>query len=137
MEYPMNHFLTILAKHFAAYTKNRRERGFTLIEMMAVVSLLALLAAPQVSNFLIERKNAQASVAATTLNMLATKVGEFQNNNNGACPNTQDGGSTTSTVTKLSMVGGSSGNPNIFGPTYGYEYLGSTPTGSAGGVVSR
>jgi prepilin-type N-terminal cleavage/methylation domain-containing protein len=69
-------------------------KGFTLLEMMAVVTLLAILSAPQIGNFMIERQSANTSKSIAQLSAIATKLQEYSDNI-GACPATGNVDATT------------------------------------------
>lgn len=65
--------------------RKERETGITLIEMMAVVAIMAIIGAPQINNFFIEKAKGQVSTAITSLNSLGTKITEYCDDNNQQC----------------------------------------------------
>lgn len=74
--------------HRLAALKGRRnrEKGFTLIEMMAVVTMISILGAPQFVNFQLERDGSNTGKSLAYLGEISTKVQGYVDNHNGACP---------------------------------------------------
>jgi general secretion pathway protein G len=56
----------------------RRARGFTLIEMIAVIALIAAIAAMVGGKIIQNQKRAQARLAETAVNALATNIEQYQ-----------------------------------------------------------
>src|SRR2546430_17510212 len=63
---------------------NNRRGGFTLVEIMIVVAIIALLAAIAVPNFLRARKRSQATRTLEDLRMLDAAVDQYAIENNKA-----------------------------------------------------
>jgi general secretion pathway protein G len=59
-------------------TPARHARGFTLIEMIAVIALIAAIAALVGGKIIQNQKRAQANLARTQLQTLATEVDQYQ-----------------------------------------------------------
>ena len=72
---------------------NKRRGGFTLVEIMIVVAIIALLAAIAVPGFLRARKRSQASRVVNDLRLIDAAVDQYAIENNkvtGAIVNTAD-----------------------------------------------
>jgi len=112
MEHPMQ-------RQSSDRTPRPSERGFTLVELMVVVAIIALLAAIIIPNYVHSR--AQASVAESEANMkqIATAL-ELYYADNQAYPPTS--GPVTPTTFATQNGGGAANNP----------YLSSTPTNALG-----
>ncbi len=63
-------------------------KGFTLVEIMIVVAIIALLAAIAVPNLLTARRTANEAAAKATIRSLSTAAEVFSTSNSGAYPTT-------------------------------------------------
>ncbi len=103
----------------------RRHAGFTLVEIMIVVAIIALLAAIAVPGFLRARKRSQASKILNDLRMIDSAVDQY------AIETSKSTGSTvavtdwTNYVKKDSALY-ASGN-DLFGNSYGVQTVDSLP----------
>jgi len=96
---------------------NSRRGGFTLVEIMIVVAIIALLAAIAVPNFLRARKRSQATRVLEDLRILDSATDQYAIENNkttGATPSFSDLKAYIKTGTVLYSTG-----QDIFGDTYG------------------
>ncbi|HEX4085365.1 MAG TPA: type II secretion system protein [Chthoniobacteraceae bacterium] len=101
-------------KH-SSYPHNRR--GFTLVEIMIVVAIIALLASIAVPNFLRARKRSQATRVLEDMRVLDNATDEYAIENNkssGALANITDLKAYVKTGSVLYSTGA-----DIFGDTYG------------------
>ncbi len=66
----------------AAHDYRRAQRGFTLIELMIVVAIIAVLASILIPNFLNARAQAQTSACMANLNQIATAAELYYSDHN-------------------------------------------------------
>jgi prepilin-type N-terminal cleavage/methylation domain-containing protein len=104
---------------------NKRHGGFTLVEIMIVVAIIALLAAIAVPGFLRARKRSQASRVLNDLRLIDAAVDQY------AIENNRTSGSTiTVPMWTAYLKQGSAlyntGN-DLFGNTYGVQTVDSLP----------
>ena len=104
---------------------NKKRGGFTLVEIMIVVAIIALLAAIAVPGFLRARKRSQASRVINDLRLIDSAVDQYAIENNkatGAVVNTADWA--------IYMKKGSSlynTASDLFGNTYGNQTVDTLP----------
>lgn len=105
---------------------NRRQGGFTLVEIMIVVAIIALLAAIAVPGFLRARKRSQASKVLNDLRLIDAAVDQYAIENNkssGATVNVADWEAYLKKGSTLYNTGA-----DLFGTTYGNQKVDSLPT---------
>src|SRR3982750_421934 len=98
---------------------NKRHGGFTLVEIMIVVAIIALLAAIAVPGFLRARKRAQASRVLNDLRLIDSAVDQYAietNKTSGSTVNVTDWTNYLKKSTTLWTTG-----KDIFGNTYGNQ----------------
>ncbi len=98
-------------------TSKSNRRGFTLVEIMIVVAIIALLASIAVPNFLRARKRTQATRILEDLRLLTSAEDEYAIENNkisGMNPNFSDLKAYLKTGSVLYSTGA-----DLFGDTYG------------------
>ena len=104
---------------------NNRRGGFTLVEIMIVVAIIALLAAIAVPGFLRARKRSQASRIINDLRLIDSAVDQYAietNKSTGATVNVADWTNYLKKGTNLYMTGA-----DIFGQTYGNQVVDTLP----------
>jgi prepilin-type N-terminal cleavage/methylation domain-containing protein len=104
---------------------NKRRGGFTLVEIMIVVAIIALLAAIAVPGFLRARKRSQASRILNDLRMIDSACDQYAietNRTTGATVNTAD---WTNYLKKGSIL--YNGGKSILGNAYGVQTVDSIP----------
>lgn len=103
-----------------------RERGFTLVEIMIVVAIIALLVAIAVPGFLRARKRTQAGSVREDLRLIDSAMDQY------GLEYGRPGNSTIPVAAwKLYLKSGSrlySSGASIFGDVYGDQVLGVLPT---------
>ena len=104
---------------------NKRRGGFTLVEIMIVVAIIALLAAIAVPGFLRARKRSQASRVLNDLRLIDSAVDQYGIENNkttGSVVNTIDWTTYLKKGTSLYNTGS-----DILGNPYGVQTIDSLP----------
>jgi prepilin-type N-terminal cleavage/methylation domain-containing protein len=104
---------------------NKRRGGFTLVEIMIVVAIIALLAAIAVPGFLRARKRSQASRIINDLRLIDSAVDQYAietNKQSGATVNTTDWTAYLKQGTNLYSTG-----KDILGNGYGVQTVDSIP----------
>ena len=104
---------------------NKRRGGFTLVEIMIVVAIIALLAAIAVPGFLRARKRSQASRIINDLRLIDSAVDQYAIENNkatGAAVNITDWTKYLKAGTNLYLTAN-----DILGNSYGAQTVDSLP----------
>ncbi len=104
---------------------NHKRAGFTLVEIMIVVAIIALLAAIAVPGFLRARKRSQASKIINDLRLIDAAVDQYAIENakaSGATVNVQDWTNYLKKDTTLYSTG-----TDLFGNDYGVQTVDSLP----------
>jgi prepilin-type N-terminal cleavage/methylation domain-containing protein len=104
---------------------NKRRGGFTLVEIMIVVAIIALLAAIAVPGFLRARKRAQASRILNDLRLIDSAVDQYAietNKTTGTTVNVSDWTNYLKKNTTLWTTG-----KDLFGNTYGNQAVDTLP----------
>jgi prepilin-type N-terminal cleavage/methylation domain-containing protein len=104
---------------------NKKRGGFTLVEIMIVVAIIALLAAIAVPGFLRARKRSQASRILNDLRLIDAAVDQYAIENNktsGTAVNTAD---WTNYLKKGSVLYNT--GADLFGNAYGIQSVDSLP----------
>ena len=104
---------------------NSRRRGFTLVEIMIVVAIIALLAAIAVPGFLRARKRSQASRILNDLRMIDAAVDQYAVETNRSTGNTVAVTDWTNYLKKGSVLY-NTGN-SILGSAYGPQTVDTIP----------
>lgn len=104
---------------------NKKNGGFTLVEIMIVVAIIALLAAIAVPGFLRARKRSQASRVVNDLRLIDAAVDQY------AIENNKTSGSTVQTSDWIAYLKKGSSLYNtaqdVFGNSYGQQTVDSLP----------
>src|ERR1700761_7751550 len=101
------------------YTQLHRNRGgFTLVEIMIVVAIIALLAAIAVPNFLRSRKRSQATRMLEDLRIIDSAIDQYAIENNKTTGNSCGLGGVNNFL-KAGLVPYNSGGMDLFGNAYG------------------
>ena len=108
---------------------NKRRAGFTLVEIMIVVAIIALLAAIAVPGFLRARKRSQASRILDDLRMIDAAVDQYAIETNRTTGNTVNTVDWTNYVKKDSILYNT--GANLFGTAYGPQTVDTIPQVSA------
>src|SRR3978361_280099 len=103
---------------------NKNRGGFTLVEIMSVVAIIALLASIAVPNFLRARKRSQATRILEDLRIIDSAVAQYAIENNKSSGNRVTWPDVQSYL-KTGSVIYVSGGMDLFGNVYGTS--GSTP----------
>ena len=104
---------------------NKNRGGFTLVEIMIVVAIIALLAAIAVPGFLRARKRSQASRIINDLRLIDSAVDQYAietNKTSGQTVNVADWTNYLKKGTNLYSTGA-----DLFGRTYGVQTVDSLP----------
>ena len=104
---------------------NKRRGGFTLVEIMIVVAIIALLAAIAVPGFLRARKRSQASRIINDLRLIDSAVDQYAietNRSSGFSVNTVDWTNYLKQGTNLYLTG-----KDILGNSFGVQAVDSIP----------
>jgi prepilin-type N-terminal cleavage/methylation domain-containing protein len=104
---------------------NRKHAGFTLVEIMIVVAIIALLAAIAVPGFLRARKRSQASKILNDLRMIDAAVDQYAIETNRTTGNTVAVTDWTNYVKKNSILYNT--GTSLFGTSYGPQTVDTIP----------
>ena len=104
---------------------NKRRGGFTLVEIMIVVAIIALLAAIAVPGFLRARKRSQASRILNDLRLIDAAVDQYAIETSKSSGNTVQIADWTNYLKKDTMLW-TTGN-DLFGQAYGTQTVDSLP----------
>ena len=104
---------------------NRKHAGFTLVEIMIVVAIIALLAAIAVPGFLRARKRSQASKILNDLRMIDAAVDQYAIETNRTTGNTVAITDWTNYVKKNSILYNT--GADLFGNGYGVQTVDTIP----------
>ncbi len=104
---------------------NRKHAGFTLVEIMIVVAIIALLAAIAVPGFLRARKRSQASKILNDLRMIDAAVDQYAIETNRTTGNAVLVVDWTKYVKKDSILYNT--GANLFGTPYGNQTVDTIP----------
>ena len=104
---------------------NKRRGGFTLVEIMIVVAIIALLAAIAVPGFLRARKRAQASRCLNDLRLIDSACDQYAIETNKATGATVNVSDWTNYLKKNTVLW--STGKDLFGNTYGAQTVDTLP----------
>ena len=104
---------------------NRKHAGFTLVEIMIVVAIIALLAAIAVPGFLRARKRSQASKILNDLRMIDAAVDQYAIETNRTSGNAVNTADWTNYVKKNSILFNT--GADLFGNSYGVQTVDTIP----------
>src|SRR5690242_6994895 len=110
---------------FTPNTPHHRHGGFTLVEIMIVVAIIALLAAIAVPGFLRARKRSQASRVINDLRLIDSAIDQYAIENNrtsGTAVGTADWTAFLKSGSSLYSTGA-----DLFGDDYGPQTVDSLP----------
>jgi prepilin-type N-terminal cleavage/methylation domain-containing protein len=113
---------------------NKRRGGFTLVEIMIVVAIIALLAAIAVPGFLRARKRSQASRILNDLRLIDSAIDQYAietNKQTSAAVGTADWTNYLKKGTVLYVTG-----QDLFGDNYGAQTVDSLPKAPASAWAS-
>ena len=105
---------------------NKRRGGFTLVEIMIVVAIIALLAAIAVPGFLRARKRSQASKVLNDLRLIDSAVDQYAIENNKRAGDTVVVGAWTQYMKGGTLLGTKGEHPTY--GTYGDQKVDVLPT---------
>jgi prepilin-type N-terminal cleavage/methylation domain-containing protein len=105
--------------------KNRHLQGFTLVEIMVVVAIIALLAAIAVPGFLRARKRSQASRVVNDLRLIDSAVDQYAIENKKATGAPVTTAAWTAYVKRSSQLYNTASD--LFGNTYGSQTVDTLP----------
>jgi prepilin-type N-terminal cleavage/methylation domain-containing protein len=108
---------------------NKRRGGFTLVEIMIVVAIIALLAAIAVPGFLRARKRSQASRILNDLRLIDSAIDQYAIETNKTTGSTVAVADWTNYLKKGSQLY-NTGN-DLFSATYGAQSVDSLPKATA------
>jgi prepilin-type N-terminal cleavage/methylation domain-containing protein len=104
----------------------RKNRGFTLVEIMIVVAIIALLASIAVPNFLRARKRSQATTVLEAFRVIDGAIDQYAIENNKS-PGVNVAWTDIKNYLKTSSAVYSSNGNDLFGNTYGTFTVDSIP----------
>jgi prepilin-type N-terminal cleavage/methylation domain-containing protein len=104
---------------------NRKHAGFTLVEIMIVVAIIALLAAIAVPGFLRARKRSQASKILNDLRMIDAAVDQYAIETNRTSGNQVLVADWTNYIKKNSILYNT--GADLFGNSYGVQTVDTIP----------
>src|SRR5437868_7286103 len=104
---------------------NRKHAGFTLVEIMIVVAIIALLAAIAVPGFLRARKRSQASKILNDLRMIDAAVDQYAIETNRVTGSTVNTADWVAYLKKGSMLYNT--GADLFGHSYGQQTVDTLP----------